>query len=142
MLGAPRVCVLVTNSICVVLPCLVYSYRHVSQTMGLSFWAWTFVNGRIRRLLTGQSDVAFVEDQTSLARDNILSRATSHGAPSLRWPEDGEEGNGGTPSPGVIEHPRVGMRSTARQQGQSLRAALLAHADYPLHLNPLGLLNY
>ncbi len=34
----------------------------------------------------------------------VLSRATSHGAPWLRWPEDGEEGNGGTPSPGVIEH--------------------------------------
>ncbi len=28
----------------------------------------------------------------------ILSRATSHGAPWLRCPEDGEEGNGGTTS--------------------------------------------
>ncbi len=61
-------------------------------------------------------------EKTDLKVFDILSRATSHGAPWLRWPEDGEEGNGGTPSPGVI--------------------ALLTHADYPLHLNPLGLLNY
>ncbi len=53
-----------------------------------------------------------------------MSRATSHGAPWLRWPEDGEEGNGGTPSPGAIEHPLVGGSSTFNPCG-------LFAASYP-----------
>ncbi len=38
-----------------------------------------------------QNSVKAVERRMSL-----LSRATSHGAPWLRWPEDGRGGNGGT----------------------------------------------
>ncbi len=69
----------------------------------------------------------------SVLKGIILLRATSRGAPWLRWHEDGGEGNGGTPSPGVIEHPLV---------GQPPRAALPTHANCSLHPNPLGLLSY
>ncbi len=42
----------------------------------------------------------------------------------------------------ICKHYPISMRSTARQQGQPLRAALLTHADYSLHLTPLGFVNY